>query len=204
MNGTFKSPEAKILFVWFCLPGFCLLGILWVSNALSASATGSASVQIVGPLSFESRKQLNFGKIINRETDYEDDDDDGGSQGNQSGGGTVTITTQNQREVSGRVKARRRFSRAVFFVTGAPNLSYNIQLSETTAVHTRSSSPERGVTLLQVADLKSFSVNAGAETSRGMTNADGKDTIYIGGTLVVPPSAMSGRYRGDVEITLSY
>lgn len=189
-----------------CLAVALLLLAGWLTTAFSASATGSASVQIMNPLNLVSVAQLDFGRVGANSAAGEGRENGESLEFRKSLGrsGAVVVTPQNQRNVVGNVKVEGAFHRAEFRVTGPPNISYTIQVEKSVAIHSQSSSQKSGVTLLQLVDIRSFSVNSGGEGFRGATNTQGEDTIYVGATLLISPSAQEGRYTGDVRITLSY
>lgn len=186
----FLSVYQVLALVFFSLA----LMIVMARVSEAATATGRASVEIVVPLNVIMGSPLEFGNI---KSEFESDDEEEES-------GSVTITTGNQRLASGNIKVSSQFNRAVFTINGVPYSTYNIQISDLMAVHDQTLKPESGVTQLRILDLKSFSVSAGLETTTGKINASGTDTVYVGGTLLVPATAKNGKYRGDVEIILSY
>ena len=64
--------------------------------------------------------------------------------------------------------------------------------------------PVLGVTSLLVTDLLAFSVTVGGSPAPGRIGLDGLDQLFIGGTLVVPITATSGFYMGEIEVTVLF
>ena len=96
------------------------------------------------------------------------------------------------------------FSRATFTVTGPPSTSYNIEPVLAFSVHDARTAPIGSVTLLDVIDLLSYSSTVGAVTTVGQIGPSGVDSVFVGGTLLVPPTARNGKYEGNVELTISH
>lgn len=168
------------------------LGALLLPGVAGAEETGTiqASVQIQSmvQLTITSSSPLSFGQIRPGETD-----------------GWVTVTTWNERYATGGVELRAPFfSRAEFTITGLPGASYSIELGAPLIVHDQSSNPIPGVTDLEVIDLLAWSTTVGYETFTGQIGPGGVDSVYIGGTLVVPTTAKNGKYAGNVELTINY
>ena len=168
------------------------LGVL--ASAYATSITGQANVQIVtGQLTVTVVDDLQFGSL------------DAGTQD-----GEVELTTSNVRTVTVPDVSLQgsNFHRAEFTVTGPTNTQYDILLppsgtsenTEQTAERDESGNPE---STLLVVQLTAFSVNAGLGTI-GETDGNGIDTVYVGGTLLVPTTAKQGNYRGDVALTVTF
>lgn len=165
-----------------------LFALLFPRNAGGESATIPATVNIKVNLAITHSSELDFGQVRPGETD-----------------GTVVVTTSNTRFATGSVTLRGpKFSRAEFAVTGESNAFYNIGLGSTISLHDERGEPIPGVTGLEVVDLLSFSKTAAAVTSVGQIGSSGIDSVYVGGTLLVPTTAFNGKYSGAVELTINY
>ena len=90
------------------------------------------------------------------------------------------------------------FSPAVFTISGPPDGIYEIFLPLSLAFHDFRSEPIPGVTELKVIVLTSATASVGLGTAGKFDAVTGTDTVFIGGTLVVPDTAKTGDYRGDV------
>jgi uncharacterized protein DUF4402 len=167
--------------------------ILPAQTVNGASATLQANVTINGQaVEIISSTMLSFGK-------YKSDDDDDG---------TVVVTTANSRVFTGGVKAGKgggpglNFNRAEFVINGPADTSYTITLP--TGISFDEFNSNDGTPTgrqLDVINLKSLSITVGAETTTGMTDSNGEDTIYVGGTLMVPAIAEGD---DDDQIRISY
>ncbi len=169
------------------LAGLALPGVARAQT----QATIQATIQIAEPLAIISSTQVDFGQVVPGQTD-----------------GTVTVTTSNQRIVTGGVETQgSEFSRAEFSIQGEPGASYSIDVPELRAQPLGVDDEEEetpGLPSLEVTNIKSSSTTVGAETRTGQIGPDGTDTVFVGGTLVIPANAKAGRYRLDVEVSLNY
>lgn len=164
------------------------LSVIMPGSSLGASGTISASVEIRSELVITNIAQLDFGQVRPGATD-----------------GTVVVTTANTRfATAGTNIIGPKFSRAEYFVGGVPDAIYTITPGVAFSVHDNRGDPIPDVTSLDVINLLSFSTTVGMETTTGLINPNGVDTIFVGGTLVVPPTAPKGSYSGSVVITINY
>ena len=162
--------------------------VIMPGSALGESGTISASVEIRSELVITNIAQLVFGQVRPGATD-----------------GTVVVTTANTRfRTGGTSIIGPKFSRAEYFVGGVPDAIYTITPGLAFSVHDVRGVPIADETSLEVTNLKSFSTTVGAETFTGKFNPNGVDTIFVGGTLVVPTTALNGKYSGSVVITVNY
>jgi uncharacterized protein DUF4402 len=168
--------------------GLVVLAMSWVLGAISGMGGGTAfaadPVEIVS-----SSPRLNFGAFANGQN-----------------AGTLVVTPSNSRTASGGIEAGpgsyAPYHRAEFTVSGPANTPYTITLPATGSFTDSSGDPSGGFSI-QVNNFTSFSTTVGAETTTGMTDINGADTIYVGGTLVVPGGThVFGIYYGDVSITV--
>ena len=149
----------------------------------------SASVNIIEAISVTDKTPLDFGIIKSSKS-----------------GGTVVVTPLNKRIVNGGVEidSSNLFHSAEFRIHGAADVEYDIDLPSvlySTRQETKSVPKETG---LKVVDLKSYSEVMKEQTKRARTNSQGNDTVYIGGTLIVPPNVSPGHYTVEVQMTVSY
>ena len=178
-------------------------------DAGTSSAAGNATAEVSPPVKFKLTNELDFGNI---------------RPGNFAG--TVVITPHNRRFATGGVKLRgsRRvygkdkdsdkernkgrshgqFSRAKFKVSGLPNTFFTIKLVSSPALLKKGRRSVRRKKSLEITQLKSFSVTQNCEARMGRFNAEGKDTIYVGGTLQVPARAKKGKYEAEVTIFIDF
>ncbi len=160
-----------------------------------ATATGNAAaeIRVSGPVQLTTISELEFGGVDAGDAD-----------------GTVILDPiTNERTSPGNVVPLHggSHSRAEFLVTGTPSSSYTITLppseisiSEQTVERDESGNP---LSSLIVIDLLAFSTTLPGITLVGQIGLDGTDTIFVGGTLLVPTTAKQGSYRGDVAVTVS-
>ncbi len=182
---------SRWVMVIMALSGFGALVLPGVAGA-EESATIQASVEIVVQLAITGSSPLCFGQIRPGETD-----------------GWVTVTTSNERYATGGVGlSGSHFSRAEFTITGQPGVSYSIVPGVPLIVHDQRPNPIPGVTGLEVIDLLIYSTTVGPPETfspgTGQIGPGGVDSVYIGGTLVVPSTAKNGKYAGSVELTVNY
>lgn len=157
------------------------------------TGTIPATVDVRNSLTLTKSANLRFGNVHPGETD-----------------GTVVVTTSNVRfaaggaRVSGKDEHHHHFGRAVFTIFGEPNATYQIGPLPTIALHDNRRDPIPNVTALEVVNLISFSTTIGAETFTGQIGPNGVDTVFVGGTLIVPTGAKNGKYEGSLDISINY
>ena len=172
------------------LIALAVLGVFFLpAVAGGQEGTIPATVQIRTVLVLTRTADLNFGQIRSGDE-----------------GGTIVVTPLNVRFATGGLilRALRNFSRAEFIITGDPNAFYNITPVLDFALHDQGENPEPGETLLQVVDLISYSTTVGAVILVGQFDPNGVDSVFVGGTLLVPPGAKFGKYGGEVTLTFNY
>lgn len=153
--------------------------------AYGSSFTGTASVTIIRPLQVQPLKELSFGRLLPN-----------------ASGGQVRISATNERFVEGAdLSIRGKYSPATFVISGSPDVAYNIV---TPSFLEFSSSKFPNKTALRVTDFTTLSRTSKETHNNGTLNSNGKDRLYIGGTLIVSPLAAPGRYKGIVPITVTY
>ena len=166
------------------------LGVIFLPRVAGGEeGTIPATVEIRTLITITRTAELNFGQVRAGETD-----------------GTVTVTPLNVRFPTGGVtlRAMTNFSRAEFIITGDPSTTYNIAPVLGFALHDQRGDPLFGETVLQVTNLISYSTTAMEVTFLGQFNSNGVDTVFVGGTLLVPPGAKFGKYGGEVTLTFNY
>lgn len=191
-SASFIAVSRWVLII-MVLSGLGALVLPGVAGA-EETATIQASVQIQSmvQLSITGCTPLCFGQIRPGETD-----------------GWVTVTTSNERFATGGVGLQAPFfSRAEFIITGTPDATYSIVPGHPLMVHDQRPNPIPGVTALEVIDLLIYSTTVGPPATispgTGQIGPGGVDTVYVGGTLVVPSTAKNGSYAGHVQLTINY
>lgn len=177
--------------ICFALAGIVSALLLAAFPFTPASAGNTAIATItataIRPLSVERKRPLIFGYIRPGRN-----------------GGTVSVHPRSgKRTVNGDVRSQqaRDHTRAMFHVRGDKDRFYHVHLpSSVKAV--RAGAP--GYPDLDVTNLSAFSVTRNAEGVIGLLDKNGKDTLYVGGDLVVPPGAADGMYKATFEVTVTY
>ena len=165
-----------------------ILAVVMPGSTLGESGTISSSIEIRSELVITKIASLFFGQVRPGATD-----------------GTVVVTTANERFAFGGTGIiGPKFSRAEYVVGGVPDAIYPITPGVALSVHDIRGVPIPDESSLDVIDLKSFSVIFNAEGTTGQFNSSGVDSIFVGGTLVVPTTALNGKYSGSVIISVNY
>ena len=171
----------------FIIAFAAIVAVVMPGSTLGESGTISSSIEIRSELVITKIASLFFGQVRPGATD-----------------GTVIVTTANTREATGGTNIiGPKFSRAEFVVGGTAGDFFNIVPGVDFSVHDQSGNPDPGVNSLDVINLISFSTTLNMEAS-GQINSNGVDTIFVGGTLVVPTTAKNGSYSGSVIITVNF
>jgi hypothetical protein len=154
-------------------------GLSCTDAALAATASGSASAEIVSAIAISSTATLNFGQIAPSGT-----------------AGTVSISTAGVRSSAGGVTLGNQVTvaAATFAVTGAPNNVYTIVL------------PADGVVTLASGGSPAMAVDdfVSDPTSPGTLNGGGSETVRVGATLSVGVNQPNGNYSGTFNVTVAY
>lgn len=165
-----------------------LLTSLAPAPACAQSASATAGVQVVSPLGIESVAELDFGML----------------RGGRSAG-AVEIGASGSIAASGGVELLAGPARhpARFEVSGEPNRAYTMSMPQTVQVAPQGapadSAAHRPVTLT--------SVNSGGGASSGNAgrlDANGADTIFVGGRITVPAQMPAGRYTVELPVSVAY
>ncbi|GGG42051.1 DUF4402 domain-containing protein [Christiangramia forsetii] len=142
----------------------------------SASASFTASVNIIEPISIETTSNMNFASIDARN------------------GGSVILNPDHTRITTGDVRLENAasVSAAVFEVRGQNGHSYNI------SVPTGEFKMTNGTNEIVIKDFLT-------DFKAGSKNSD-TQTISLGATLQIEPEQMPGHYTtsSPIEITVSY
>jgi len=157
--------------------------VLCAPNAHSATATGTVSAQVLpAPLTISSSAPLDFGTILPG-----------------SGAGEVVVSPNASRSVTGGVNMQEGGATAASFtLEGTPGRAYTVSLpqSVTFTVSNALGTGSNGDLVVERFTASSASGN--------VLNSAGRDTLKVGGTLVVPPNVVPGNYSGLVPITVAY
>jgi hypothetical protein len=154
-----------------------------------AGVIATASAQVLEELVITGRSPLSFGIIESATT-----------------GGEVIITPQNQRIVHGgvQVSMNQPFERAHFNIRGKADSMYVVHVPDSLVFTRQGPATDQGVSALKVTDFQSYSENLSQVSTRGQLDDQGQDTVYVGGTLLVPPTVSPGLYSGEVPLTVNY
>lgn len=156
-----------------------LAGLAQAGTAFAATASGTASAEIVSAIAISSTATLNFGQIAPSGT-----------------AGTVSVSTAGVRSSAGGVTLGNQVTvaAATFAVTGAPNNLYTVVLpADGTITLTSGGSPAMAVDGF-VSD----------PASPGTLNGGGSDTLRVGATLSVGVNQPNGNYSGTFNVTVAY
>lgn len=155
---------------------FLLISPLVLFGQQSATASFTASVNIIEPIAIETTSNMNFASIDARQ------------------GGSVILNPDNTRTSTGDVllDAATNVSAAVFEVKGQNAYSYNINLP------TGEFRMLNGASEIIIKDFK-----ANFETGTISTDAQ---TIRLGATLQIDPEQKPGLYitSSPIEVTINY
>ena len=162
----------KHIILFFVLQFFSFLGI----SQHSASASFTASVNIIEPISLKNTSNMNFASVDARN------------------GGTVTLNPDHTRTTTGDVylDSDANVSAAIFEVRGQNGYSYNIHVPSGSFSMTNGSSE---------ITLKDININS---DDSSITND--VQTLSLGATLEIEPGQKPGIYTtpAPIEITVSY
>lgn len=148
-------------------------------SAAAATASGTASAEIVSAIAISNTTGLNFGQIAP-----------------SGSAGTVSVSTAGVRSSLGGVTLGNQVTvtAAAFAVTGAPDNVYSITLpADGTITLTSGASPAMAVDGF-VSD----------PASPGTLSGAGTDTVNVGATLSVGVNQPNGNYSGLFNVTVAY
>jgi hypothetical protein len=152
------------------------------AQALSASATGHITAEVITTLTAVETSQMNFGKF---------------SPGPQ--GGELILTTENSISVLGSVwPGSGTHNAASFYITGDPGAAYTITLP-TSPVRITHMGTARTMTVEDWRSVPAPSPGAGMLE-------DGAQTVYVGATLKIGTLTdnPAGIYTGTYTITFDF
>lgn len=138
------------------------------------TAGGEAKALIVEPISVVAEAELDFGLLSGRNST------------------AIVVPAAAGMTSSGASAAR-------FRVKGTQLRSYQIQVQGQVAATGKSTGVE-----IPIVNLTASSTNTKAHDWSGKLNEAGEDTVYVGGTLVLPSTAPSDHYSADVQIFVHY
>lgn len=165
------------------------------ASSRESEATGSASATIIQPISATALADLSFGGIALGRNSA-----DGGA-----GGGAVIVLPQEtgatyagsaRQQCGGQSACQPHPAR--FAVRGEAGRAYRIAMPSGLEARGTRSGAALAVSALTVSSVS----QPGA--AGGLTDASGRDTFSIGGTLLVPPGTPADVYRAEFAVTVSY
>lgn len=143
-------------------------------GAYASNSAGSASAEVVEPLSVTAERELDFGRL-------------------EAGcSGTIVVRAVDPVAPDGS-------GPAMFLVKGSPLLNYRVKPERSVIARGRATGAEVAVT-----DLTVETKNLGRLDWTGRLDAGGKDRVAVGGSISVPADAPADRYVADVLIMVSY
>jgi hypothetical protein len=150
-----------------------------MAQTANASATATASANIITPIQIVKGADLYFGNIV---------------AGTSTG--TVTVNTEGNRTGTGGVilptATPGTITAAKFTVSGLPNATYAISLPTSTTISISGGSASMTIT--------QFTSNPNAS---GILTGGSQD-FYVGGTLNVGANQTAGTYTGEFNVTVAY
>lgn len=174
MNSKLHSGSVLI---WFVTLGMLAMA----SNALAASANGTANATVIAPIAISAANALEFGEVVKT-----------------GGGGTVTIATNGGRTGTAAliVSTQGTEQAATFSVTGEGTNTYTITL------------PANGTVTVDdagagVAMAVSDFVSDPAAGANGVLSG-GAQTISVGATLTTGADQLEGSYTGIFPVIVEY
>jgi hypothetical protein len=171
-------------------------GCWWIACLLAAPAagqaaqgSGKATAQVVSDVLGAECAPLSFGTVISTRST-----------------GRIRIGTDNARNVTGKLNVSPGgFSRGVCEMRGAPGRPYIASAPQRVDFTVIPQGPIRpGLETTLSGRLFSLSSASTGRSARGQLDAQGRDALYVGGTLFVPNNAHPGLYQGVVPVTVNY
>ena len=170
----------KFLLLLFCFALF--FGIAAQKAQAQASVSAQAFAEIIAALTATETSQLNFGKFSP-----------------EVQGGQVIVSPDGVRSTNGSVVLSGGVANSgIFYITGAPDAAFSIQLPAGPAVLTHQNSTN---TML----VDSWVSSPSAGTGTGVL-PDGQQFVYLGATLQVGSMLDNpvGMYSGSFNVTFAY
>ncbi len=159
----------------FAVAGAVIAAAMASNAAYAATATGTATVEIVTPVVLSSVTELNFGLVAADATNA----------------GTVTIGTGADTQSLSTVKGFGGSSRGSFQVTAAAADAV-VELGLTDA------------SILLTGTGTDMTANLTLSKSSITFDSAALETVYVGGTLDVGAAQAMGTYTGSFEVTADY
>lgn len=186
MKNNFKQTVLNLTLVFAFVLGIAGLGV----NAYAAEATSTATSTVITPIGITAPEVLSFGKFA------------------PGDGGSVTISNSGARTKVGVILSSTLSTQtaAKFDVTGEASTTYAISHSGVavlTGISGAALTIPSTMALAKTSDLIAANVTEGNATT-GTLAADGKQSIYVGGTLTVGATQPAGEYTGAVTVTVEY
>ena len=168
-----------------------VLGLPGVAGAQTGDgAAGSAKARVFVPLTFTPVSEfLRFGGV---------------TSGSEFGTVIVFPVLPAARVATdgARLTSTSDFGPAVFTVSGEPNAFFSITPSS--GVATKDQPATSGIVTLNVSTPLTTSLGV---LNTGVLSSDipvGTATVFVGGTLEIPPNAPGGRYEAEIEVIIDY
>jgi len=154
-----------------------ILGIGFQFPIHAATATATITVNIVRPISLNTKSGMQFGDISSKES-----------------AGTVVLTPRGSRVSTGgaSIKSTLASAPAAFEVQGEPNTTYTISLPKSvvmTGLESKSMVVDNFTSLPAVS---------------GLADSNGKQMLYVGATLNVGSKQEPGPYAGTMIVIINY
>ena len=177
----------------FRLLGAVLAAGLISGQAMAADATADTFAAVLKPITLVKTSDLNFGLLL-------------------ASTGTVNINPANGNRTgdTGTISSATGSTptRAVFTVGGLANQTYSISATAATVVLANTVTPSNvlTVTLSGVHALSNNATGTAAAASAGKLDANGNDTLGVGGSLLLASSTPIGNYtnRAGIALTVNY
>lgn len=159
------------------------------AQSRGASATATASATVVRPVQVICDTPLDFGALRGGHRD-----------------GTVVVSTSGSRQATGGAEllSGGQGNQARLRIAGEAGRHYRVGLpSQLSIAGTRWG---RGAVprTLTASNFEAYSVNARARGTQGTLDGQGRDLVYVGGTIAVPAGAPAGLYRAELPVTVDY
>ena len=181
----------------FIIATLCAAYANVASAAGSQTAVGTVTATVIQPIQVRAESELDFGVLLV-----------------STNPGEVVISPTGLRNVLGRVvMAPGSFDAARFDIIGKPLAFYTVN-TPTTLIFENEHNLFAGDVISQITghtrrnllvnNFTTYSQNLRGGNHHGKLDARGKDSLSVGGTLIVPADAAPGRYRGFVPISVAY
>lgn len=167
----------KAFFVFAALAVYFGFTSTIIAQTASALASADASAIIITPISISKTADLKFGNIAAGPVE-----------------GIVVMSVDDVRSGEGGITliaAGNESNAASFDITGIPDATFTIDLTQSIFVYTDGDKME----------VNEFVSNHGDSS---MLNNEGIANLKVGATLIVNPSQTPGLYEGQFDVTVAY